>query len=117
MTYTIRTITKLGKANVDVLLCCAFEGGSTYWISQVVVPEWPEGAEYAHEVPALDGDLVIVTHEGEEHKVSPIGIADAFQIMHDDFPDEFNNVLEETEDANTGDLFLQLLCFGEVVYG
>ena len=38
-------------------------------------------------------------------------------IMAEHYPHHFNNFIEENEDAITGDVFLQCVVFGEVIYG
>lgn len=60
----IQSTTRVPLSRIDDLLCCAFEGGSTYWCTSVeVTGDWPQGADYAHEVLTRGGSLS-VTHEG-----------------------------------------------------
>lgn len=111
--------TRVALSRIDDLLCCAFEGGSTYWCNKVdVVGEWPGGAEYAHEV-LTRGGTIEVTHEGGDTKavVKPEHVQIALETMAREYPKHWSDFIAENEDADTGDVFFQLVCFGEVVYG
>jgi len=37
--------------------------------------------------------------------------------MAEKYPRHFHNFLEENDDAETGDVFIQCCLFGEIVYG
>ena len=41
----------------------------------------------------------------------------ALDLMAEKYPRHFNDFMEENDDANTGDVFLQLAYIGEVIYG
>jgi len=124
------------------LLCCAFEGGTHYWA--VVTDEGTTqedmdkfGAEYYHEIPALGGEFPIFDREefydGEEDdKLDPIGVLNmdgikkALQLMAKGqdkdgkdcpgYKEHWDWFMAENEDANTGDLLVQLALFGKEVY-
>jgi len=124
------------------LLCCAFEGGSNFWASCSVGQEEMDkvDAEYFHEIPALGGEIemfdkeeVEIAEQDGDEKPKPLGvinierIAMALQWMADgtnekgkDLPHykrHFNDIVIENEDANTGDLLVQLAVMGEEVFG
>ena len=44
-------------------------------------------------------------------------IVDALGILRDKYPETLAEIIQEREDADTGDILFQLICFGEVVYG
>jgi hypothetical protein len=44
-------------------------------------------------------------------------ILEAITIIKKDYPDVWENILDEQYDANDADIFLQLCVMGEVVYG
>jgi len=128
------------EQRVKDLLCCAFEGGSNYWASCSVGQEEMDkvGAEYYHEIPALGGEFEMFDKgevEDEQfggEKAKPLGvingkrIAMALQWMADGtdekgedcphYKKHFNDILIENEDANTGDLMVQLAVMGEEVF-
>lgn len=105
------------------LMCSAFEGGSNYWylIQEHNVKEVE--CEFIHEVPFhKDGFLIISDiedDEGEEvwkldFKAITKGYT-AFKNLEADW--HYKNFINEDDDAETGDVFLQCCLFGKVVYG
>jgi len=124
------------------LLCCAFEGGSNYWID-AISPNYPahtHALDYgvggsmqpAHEVgpgyqywhwsqllPTTGGSVdVYVTDEITNiHTLDLTRIRTGLQLLADWHPKHFADMLTGNDDATTGDVFLQLCLFGEVIYG
>ncbi len=118
------------------LLCCAFEGGSNYWYQNLdwecddpavtsqdlIVKDdknfswhWPYTAPFrldcrlTLEIKEEDPvQKVIITREKLER---------GLQIFADAYPRHYGDFVAENDDANTGDVFLQCVCFGEVIYG
>lgn len=125
------------------LLCSAFEGGSNYWylISDYTKPEveaTPMGAKEYHppyiSYPFSKGGAVHIVDMEEAYGIDPeeyeaegieIHVLDHAAIVRgkklmeerEDVTHHFVNVLKDNADAETGDVFLQLCLFGEVVYG
>lgn len=124
------------------LLCCAFEGGSNYWymIDAVQYPpgftseDYREGGKaqpdpksywaWAQIVPMQKGGkLTICTKEDDEvdgkkkWALNRAAIERGLKIMAEKYPTHFGDVIGETEDGNTGDVFLQCCLFGELVFG
>ena len=66
---------------------------------------------------------VIEDAETEEEKAEgrhPITLADVekgLELMRDQYPHHYADLVEEEDDAITGDVWLQLAVFGEVIYG
>lgn len=119
------------KHNIDIsriadLLYCAFEGGSNYWY-QIKRKIEPKEITFISEVedyltPALNpgGCLVIVDREnvdGQEYYLDLDSIQIGLQKMAKDQPYHMKTFLEENEDAETGDVFLQFCLFGEIIFG
>lgn len=114
------------------LLCSAFEGGSNYWymIEEHIVPEveatpWGEG-EYTPSYishPFSDGGAIIIIdqedEDGTRFTLDKAAIAQGKKLMetNDEYSSQFADVLNDNDDAYTGDTFLQLCLFGEVIYG
>ena len=118
------------------LLCCAFEGGSNCWYQNLdwecddpavtsqdlIVKDdrnsswhWPYTAPFrldcrlTLEIKEEDPvQKVIITREKLER---------GLQIFADAYPRHYGDFVAENDDANTGDVFLQCVCFGEVIYG
>jgi len=113
------------EERIQDLLCDALEGGSNYWYI-ILSRNYPEGQTKETmplEFPKLElifkgGSLTIGDIEGQ----MPSRIIDleackqALQRMSRDFKDEFAAFITGDDDANTGDVFLQLAVYDEVVF-
>tara|TARA_R110000824_G_scaffold31342_11_gene102161 strand:+ start:1750 stop:2163 length:414 start_codon:yes stop_codon:yes gene_type:complete len=117
------------------LLCCAFEGGSRYWYRNLEVKSLPPGAKeedytpgaikartnsywLRHYVIPVDGGTLELEAEGEPGKLELHRghLKRGLQLLVDKHPGHFADVISEHEDASTGDIFLQLCLFGEVIF-
>lgn len=111
---------------IQDLLCCALEGGSNYWYL-ITAFNYPKGQtkeslgiEFQHlELPFRGGSITVA--DAEDPSVVRIldreAIARGLTAMEEKRPREWADFIGENEDAETGDVFLQLCLFGEVVYG
>lgn len=128
------------------LLCNAFEGGSNYWYSQAepvfakgvarkdvgeggrLQPRNEDGTEnYYHWcelLPFIPGCAVKFKVNMEEGKskmktvlLDRAAIDRGLQLMASKHPRHFGNFMDENDDADTGDVFLQLCVLGEVIFG
>ena len=105
------------------LLCSAFEGGSNYWYTDVAEHTDPTHADdenchhWAEWNPVYGGSIVVTDEEGEKHLIDRAALQRGMQIMVQNYPQHFDNVITGDDDAETGDVFLQCCCFGEIVYG
>ncbi len=108
------------------LLCCALEGGSNYWY-QIKKFSYPHGQtkesmpmEFRHlELPFKGGSLLIGVSESSEYDrlLDRAAIDRSIQLLAKKYPKHYADFVAENEDAITGDVFLQLALFGEVVFG
>jgi hypothetical protein len=55
--------------------------------------------------------------EPKKYRLDLEAIDRGLQLMADKYPRHFADFVGENEDASTGDVFLQLCLFGELVYG
>lgn len=123
------------------LLCCAFEGGSNYWyfIEDRIFPEGFSSEDYGEKgkaqvfssywhwaqlIPLQEGGaLIISSKEGDEingakkWRLDRTSIEAGLEAMRTKHPRHYGDFLAENEDAITGDVFLQLALFGQLVYG
>ena len=112
---------------IEHLLCCAFEGGITYWANNVSCEDNKDmkkvgGWKHEYLTKTKKKDAVMYIHDTESEEKYPItkkSIIDALQKM-----DNFNNyrqaldrILNETYDADDADTMVQIACFKEVIYG
>jgi hypothetical protein len=98
-------------------LCAALEGGVNYWCRKQEPFDYPAGAEWGHEAIAQGAEFRFWVHEEAREKRPALTIKEALEKMAAYHPDHFWDLIDETEDAETGDVLFQLICFGELVYG
>lgn len=119
--FRVKTELEISDQRVKDLLCCAFEGGSNYWY-QIVEFVNPENlkVEFRHlDLPLISGCALIVSdaEESVRSQLDRSAIQFGLNLMSTRYPQHFASFLEENEDAETGDVFLQCCLFGELVYG
>ena len=112
---------------IEFILCSAFEGGSTYWATNVSCEDKEDmkkvggyKSEYLTKTKKKDAVMFIHTIEDDKHPITKKSIIDALQKMDDPengCTQSLGRILDETYDAGDTDLVLQMACFGEVVYG
>ena len=116
---------EIPKERVSDLLCDAFEGGSNYWylLQDYKLPPGKKGKDFKFphiEVPLFEGGSVIVDAPGDKEHSGKLlnleAIQKGLQLLHDLYCNHFNDLLTDNDDADTGDVFLQLCLFGEVVF-
>jgi hypothetical protein len=120
------------------LLVNAFEGGSNYWYmitgyelrNGLTIEDFREGGsvqprdDYYHWsqlIPSTKGCALFVGTKEDDFKF-PIclnrrSMRAGAQIMAEKYPRHWANLIEENDDAETGDVFLQCCLFGELIYG
>lgn len=122
---------KISLQTISYLLVSAFEGGSNYWYSDLkfnkdkapnVEKLKKDGIEFyedcRHSYWALGGEMEVQEDEtGDYHVLNLETIKKGLEVMADKYDWHFADILEETDDATTGDVFLQCCLFGELVYG
>lgn len=107
------------------LLCCAFEGGSNYWIEKCETHRpTPSQVEYWHESAVYGGTLTVIVSEEEPiegaglvYELDRAKLESGAQIMAEKYPKHFGDWMNENSDAETGDVFLQCCLFGETIFG
>lgn len=129
----IKTEIEIPEQRIKDLLSCAFEGGSGYWC-QIKRYEIPGNAKSVQDYPHLDLPLM---QGGGVFCADAVGgtafcrclnldaIKEGLELLLNSVDKHGNDIpkyhgsdfLSENEDAITGDVFLQLCLFGEIVYG
>lgn len=115
----VNAVVKVDRDRIDTLLVGAVEGGSTYWCRSLdLTPKaWDYYKEHKNFYAAVQLGFLVVTHEGDKHTATEEDVTNALQLMAEKYPHHFWNVVNEQDDAETADVFLQLCCMREVVYG
>jgi len=109
------------------LLATAFEGGINYWAgkAEVISDPWPKGAEYASDVPSLGGRVEL--HYDDPHAGDDGDFTGRYVITDKQLRQGIRKAaahrgltarrfLDEA-DAESADIAIQFMIFGEVVYG
>lgn len=68
--------------------------------------------DFQIEVEELDDDGYVV----ESHVIDTEKFQKGLQVLADQFPKVFANITGDNHDANTADMMLQCICFGEEKY-
>lgn len=112
------------------LLSSGFGSGSVYWyvFKEFNAPAvgkvlWPgESKCYAFlDYPVREGGSVVVSDNGESgRELKPVNretLVEGLKIMAAKYPRQFADFLLGNGDGSTGDVFLQCVVFGDVVFG
>ena len=124
---TIKHTVEISDELIEFILCSAFEGGSTYWATNVSCKDKEDMKKvggykdsYLTRTKLKDAVMFIHTIEDDKQPITKKSIIDALQKMDD--PENgctkaLGRILDETYDSGDAYLVLQMACFGEVVYG
>lgn len=108
------------------LLCTGFESGVAYWCCiEKYLPCGIDdecGGWAPAEVPFIGGTVVLSITDagpGEENllHLDLDAIQRGLKLMAANHPKHFADFMVENYDAITGDVFIQLCVFGEIIYG
>ena len=114
----VAAVHEITPSRVRDLLCTAFEGGSNYWIDSIVANNANTfNLSYFHEAPSVPEGYVELRVESERLKLTHDKVKKGLQTMAKNHPRHFKNFIEENDDAETGDVFLQCCLFNKVIYG
>ncbi len=120
---TINLPISVSWEQLDAMLVNALEGGSNYWIETVQANAPKQQGVNCYEYLLREGRELTVYPDDNDGDVdyhmtlSRETATNALQLMVRDYPDHFKDVASQNDDAYTADIWLQLACFGEVVYG
>lgn len=113
MAKSFKLTVEIPEKRIIDLFISACEGGSNYWC-QSLTPVEDDSDAYA---AMLHGFTLIDRETGKTHRIGKRNIALAMQRFPTECPQAFADLIKEDDDASTGDQFLQLCVFGEVIYG
>lgn len=127
---TINRPVHITNHQIAGLLCTSFEGGSGYWANvdlaynptdaemtdSETYGDWKGYAQYMVNHP--DFKLTITDFEEEEsYTLTLETLKKGLKVMAEKYTRHFDDFINENDDADTGDVFLQCAVFGEVIYG
>ena len=92
---------------------------------KIVNCNYPTGKDqnsipFAEELPMSDGSLEVKDLYSEKHThyiLDKKACLKGIKLMIKTEPKHFSDIMTENDDAITADIFLQLACLGEVIYG
>lgn len=109
---------KITQQLIDDLLCTAFEGGISYWCSEIDPGQYPIGATYGHECLSRGQDIKI--HDSEDNVWYTLKLMDYLKGIVQEvqtYPYPSMMVMYDEHDAETADHIVQYALFGELRYG
>jgi hypothetical protein len=130
-TFKITTVIDIPSERVADLLCCAFEGGSNYWAT-IKEKRSPLEFNFRYMADLFDkptiytdyplnrgGFLMVGDNEGDmpDALLDRGTIRNGLQVMADKYTRHWHDFINDNEDADTGDVFLQCCLYGEVIFG
>lgn len=94
------------------LFVTAYEGGSNHWLDRTM------GRQHGHNYgPNMTAYIVFADDDHTPYSISWNTIQTGLKIMQRDYPRHWADLINDNMDADTADVFLQCVCFGEIVYG
>lgn len=70
---------------------------------------------YDEDVEDFDGEGEFP--ESAKHRITIADVEKGLKLMQEQYPHHYADLVEEEDDAITGDVWLQLAVFGELIYG
>jgi hypothetical protein len=121
--FQVTTTTEISDERISNLLCSALEGGINYWghISEYINPNNVE-CKYKHlELPLIEGCGIMI-QDSEDDEEAPVllnreAMQKGLKILGEKYAWHLKAFLEENDDADTGDAFVQCSLFGDIVFG
>jgi hypothetical protein len=124
MSMSVIKFTKTIEIRPEVvfdLLVCAFEGGSNYWYDDLEPLKRDStkssASECFYEDLMTHGFKLSDKETGKKYKITPTKLRKGVIAFSEQEPKHFSDAMEECTDATTGDVFLQIVVFGDVIYG
>lgn len=134
---TIKIQLEIDERRVADLLCNALEGGSDYWSHiksynepKEITFDWRSDARneadeiyrHIHYPMSKTGSIVIRDTEDQKdyilnREAIEAGLTAFANLKQGEGGHHFSNFLNEQDDAETGDVFLQCCLFNEIIYG
>ena len=122
LSVTVTIPTTVTYQRLSDLLCNAIEGGSNYWCTTIDRKGGitKEQAPYRQDVPFVDGGWLDVDwcdrDDAPVKRIDLEAVKKGLTVMAEKYPQHYSNFLMENDDAETGDVFLQCIVFGDVIY-
>lgn len=120
MFTSVKVNQAISEEMISNLFTCAVEGGSNYWCKKIRPLDKTKKLPY-YEYMFNGFEATIdepIDNKGQlVYTVTDENIKEACQLIAEKYPKHFKDIIEDNADADTGDIFLQLCLFKEVVFG
>lgn len=119
MPFTVTTEYEISYQQVADLMDNALEGGSNHWLNRVE-PPYENVAAYADSssyLPGMKPREFYADDDSVAYQFNREAITKGLRIMATDHARHFSDILNDNVDADTADVFLQCVLFGDVIYG
>ena len=128
MEFKVKFEHTISDDKIANMLVSAFEGGSNYWC-RIDKFNKPPGTPfkfkgdteiYRHaSYPVSEGGSLLIkdTTDGKNYTLDNETIVNGLKIMATKYPKHFADFLNDNDDADTGDVFLQCCLLKDVKYG
>ena len=122
--FRVTTVVEFGYERIVELLETAFYGGINHWAT--VRGYEPKGPFLSSITAVLQGNGKILLQElgddmndytGTQHALGREHLEKGLRLMAEQYAHHVKAFMEENEDAETGDVFVQLAALGEITYG
>lgn len=110
--FKVKSEFSITRQRIAELFISACEGGSNYWCAKLT----PKGRGDAY-MSMLAGFTVVEIETAKKTVVTSKDIQKGLELMAQKYPRHFHDFLQENEDAETADVFLQLCVFQDLIYG
>lgn len=119
-TFEVRLVVDILAVDVERLIIAALSGGSDYWI-EYYKRNIPLGSAFKGNSACLvlefDGSLSVL----ELEETTPVtldldAVERGLKLMAEKYPHHMRNFINEDDDAETADVFLQCCLFGDIRY-
>lgn len=124
-----RKTKKITKEDIINLFVTALEGGSNYWYYLPTIPNGVQEiqtetgmatSEAIGEYVLRGGYIQVNDAEDEEEELGTVdmdSLLDAIQKIKADYPNVYENIIDEEYDAEDADVFFQIAVMGEITFG
>lgn len=115
MKFEVKVKVEVDREMILCMLIGAFEGGSTYWMEDFCLVETKRVNAVDFYDSALDKGVWIKDIDGKRLKLNRRRVQKGLKTFA--LTRHFSDMMDEMDDCETADAFLQHCLYGEMVYG
>lgn len=127
MGKSVKITIEVSEEAIASALVSALEGGTNYWL-EILEYGKPKKLTYRCDKQKIfkhidypmnsTGSIVLRdTQTGKDYRLTRQKLNKAVKLMAEQYSQAFSDMINESGDAITGDMLVQLAVFGDVIYG